>query len=69
MLINIMSEIDDNFHGSEDIVNKGDPHGYEHDTAKSTHNLQKNTLPEWVCIAFRKFGYSRCELGQLKQCG
>ncbi len=44
MLINSMSEKDFNCRGSEDIVNKGDPHCQEHDAAKSTSNLQKNTI-------------------------
>ncbi len=41
MCINIMSENEFTFRGSEDIVNKG---GQEHDNAKSTPNSQKNTI-------------------------
>ncbi len=65
MLINIMSENDFNFRGSEDIVNKAK------DTTlpKAHQTYRKTPFPEQVRIEFRKFGYIRREVGQLKRCG
>ncbi len=70
MRINIMSENDFNFRGSEDIVNKGDPHWPRtRHHQKSTPNLQKTPFPEQVPNEFWKFGYRPREVDQLNQCG